>query len=250
MNIPKIPLTNIYYFDIILVEVCETFTNLIIMSITAGESILALYKYLAAFCFGGFMQEVWKDVKGYEGLYQVSNCGVVKSKDRCKRNNGGVMLLKGREIKPQANSNGYLRVQLVSAKGDIKRCFIHRLVAEHFVENHCPELYEVVNHIDGNCLNNNANNLEWTTQKGNIRHAIKNGRMKRTKEWLLHLREANELKGTPVIGVNIKTQEKIYFACLNDCKNKGFQPSCVCHCCKGMRKTHKGYKWKYAKEGD
>lgn len=192
------------------------------------------------------MQEVWKDVIGYEEFYQVSNFGNIRSKDRYKRNNNGVMLLKGRILKPLPNNRGYLRITLNDNKSK-KHFFVHRLVALHFVDNPAPDTNNVVNHIDSNYLNNSANNLEWTTTRGNMQHAIAKGRMKRTSEWLRHLRETNEKNGTPVVGVNIKTNEKIYFACLNDCRSKGFQPSCVCNCCKGIRKTHKGFEWRYAK---
>lgn len=193
------------------------------------------------------MQEIWKDIKGFEGYYQVSNLGRVKSLERYQQDkNGKNQHYKGKILKPAQNSKGYLRVELKNPNYS-KRYFVHRLVAIHFVENVNPEIYLIINHIDNNPLNNCATNLEWTDYKGNTQHAIKNGRMTRTKEWLNHLRETNELHGTPVIGVNIITQEKIYFTCLNDCKNKGFQPSCVCNCCKGIRKTHKGYIWEYAK---
>ena len=191
------------------------------------------------------MQEVWKDIKGYEGLYQVSNHGNVKSKDRFKRNNGGLVLLKSKIMKQKPNSRGYMRVMLTNEKE--KRCFfVHRLVALHFVENQNPKINTVVNHIDCNHLNNHSDNLEWTTQKGNVQHALAKGRMVRTKEWILHLKQSKANLRTPVIGENIKSKEKVYFDTLNDCKREGFQPSCVCNCCKGIRNTHKGYVWKYA----
>jgi hypothetical protein len=177
--------------------------------------------------------EIWKDIKGYEGFYQVSNLGNVRS------------VIKKKVLKPQPNSKGYLRVQL-KANGVGHHFLVHRLVALHFVDNPCESKNNIVNHLDCDFLNNSADNLEWTTLLGNTRHAIKCGRMKRTKEWLKHLRESNERNGKSVVGTNIKTGETIYFACLNDCAKAGFQPSCVCNCCKGIRKTHKGYKWGYA----
>lgn len=194
------------------------------------------------------MQEIWKDIKDYEELYQISNYGNIRSKDRKKRNNNGSMILKGKMLHPLPNSNGYLRIQLVSNMGKRERFFVHRLVALHFVPNDNPNINTVVNHIDSNYLNNRADNLEWTTMKGNSQHALKSGRMNRTVEWLQHLRESCEKNGKSIIGTNIKTGEKIYFTCLNDCKNKGFQPSCVCYCCKGKQKAHKGYIWNYCDE--
>ena len=190
--------------------------------------------------------EIWKDIKGYEGLYQVSNLGNVRSLDRkTKQSNGRVVMTRGKLLKLLPNSKGYLRVQL-KADGVGRYCFVHRLVALHFVDNPCESINNIVNHLDCNFLNNSADNLEWTTHLGNVRHAIERGRTHRTDEWLQHLRESNEKNGRSVVGTNIKTGETIYFVCLNDCAKAGFQTSCVCNCCKGIRKTHKGYKWGYA----
>ena len=60
--------------------------------------------------------------------------------------------------------------------------------------------------------------------------------------------QAVRKRGKAVLGINIKTGEKIIFQCLNDCKKDGFEPSCICDCCKKKRKTHKGYAWEYAKK--
>lgn len=190
--------------------------------------------------------EIWKDIKGYEGMYQISNFGNVRSLPRTQRNqNGRVVKHKGKELSPLPNSRGYLRVNL---KGDAnKRYFVHRLVAIHFVANQEPEKYTVVHHLDSNPLNNKATNLKWTTIEGNNHYAIADGRMKRTHAWLSNLRKSNEKNGKSVIGENIQTGETITFVCLNDCRTLGFQPSCVCDCCNGKRKSHKGYWWKYAK---
>lgn len=191
------------------------------------------------------MKEIWVDVSGYENLYQISNYGNIKSKIRNKRNNDGVMLLKARTLKQHPNSRGYLRVELVNEQGTRKKFFIHRLVALHFVDNPNTEVNNIVNHLDSDHTNNRADNLEWTTPQGNVEHAVRNGRMKHTAERKQHLREACERNGKAVIGINIKTGEIIRFICLNDCRNKGFQPSCVCDCCNGKRKTHGGYRWQY-----
>lgn len=191
--------------------------------------------------------EIWKDIKGYEGIYQVSDKGNIRSLSRIQEyKNGRTLRRKGKMLAAQPNSSGYLRVQLKN-NGISKRYFVHRLVAMHFVENPCESKNNIVNHLDCNFLNNSADNLEWTTASGNSQHAIANGRMARTDEWLKHLRESNEKNGRSVIGTNIKTGETISFVCLNDCAKSGFLPSCVCNCCKGIVKTHKGYRWKYSK---
>lgn len=194
--------------------------------------------------------EIWKDITGFEGYYQVSNKGNVRSVERTQKNGKGVMVhYKSRLLKQHPNSNGYLRVVLKKQNVE-EKWFVHRLVALHFVDNSHPQDYMIVNHIDSDFLNNDANNLEWTNYRGNIQHALQKGRMNRTEDWLKHLRESNEKNGKPIVGTNIRTGKQVHYACLNDCKAAGFQPSCVCNCCKGIRKTHKGHKWEYAdKEG-
>ena len=106
--------------------------------------------------------EVWKDIEGYEGLYQVSNKGRVKS----------FHFGKEKILKPYLRANGYLMLCLQVDK--IKAHFIiHRLVATAFIPN--PVNLPVVNHIDGNKQNNCVENLEWTTYSENEKHAYKLG---------------------------------------------------------------------------
>lgn len=177
------------------------------------------------------MMEVWKPVVGDEEHYKVSNLG-------------RVMSVKYGVLKPQVNNHGYLYVYL--KLGGRGKSYIHRLVAEAFVRNSSPGVNIVVNHIDFDPQNNRADNLEWTTHKGNVHHSIRAGRYERTDAWLGHLRETNEKNGKSVIGKEIRTGKEISFKCLNDCRGVGFDPSCVCDCCNGKRKTHKGYTWRYA----
>ena len=106
--------------------------------------------------------EVWKDVKGYEGLYKVSNTGKVKSFQRNRE----------KLLSDKYYENGYLRASLSKNK-EKKKVLIHRLVAETFIPN--PENKPEVNHIDGNKKNNNASNLEWCTHCENIKHAWETG---------------------------------------------------------------------------
>ena len=102
------------------------------------------------------MKEVWKDVKGYEGLYRVSNFGRIWS---CRF---------GREISPAKSTDGYYQIRFYVNKS--KKLFsVHRLVAMHFIPN--PENKAQVNHKDGNVENNRVDNLEWATQSENLRHA-------------------------------------------------------------------------------
>lgn len=102
--------------------------------------------------------EIWKDIPGYEGKYQISNKGNVKS------------LLSDKNIKP-FNCNGYLKITLYD-NGRKKHKFVHRLVADAFCEK--KDACNEVNHIDYNRQNNDSSNLEWITHQGNVRHSIVN----------------------------------------------------------------------------
>lgn len=190
------------------------------------------------------MKEIWKPVIGFADHYEVSNLGNVRSLSGVVKRGSGYYWRNGRVLRQQVNNHGYLYVYL--RFGICKKAYVHRLVARAFVANSDPVRNTVVNHIDFNPKNNRADNLEWTTDKGNVHHSIYAGRYERTAEWLQHLREHNEKNGKAVIGTDIKTGAEVMFKCLNDCRVAGFQPSCVCHCCQGKRKSHKGHTWRYA----
>ena len=112
--------------------------------------------------------EIWKDIPGYEGYYQVSNHGNVRSMDREFINSiGRKCFLSGVPIKPKLNK-GYLRVGLKKHQ-ETKRASIHRLVAAAFIDN--PKGYDVVNHINGIKTDNRVENLEWCTQSENELHS-------------------------------------------------------------------------------
>lgn len=118
------------------------------------------------------MKEIWKDIVGYENLYEVSNLGRVKSKEKLAWNGHHYRKLPS---KFRSLRNGeYLDVNLCKY-GKVKRLKVHRLVAEAFIPN--TENKETVNHIDGNKYNNRVDNLEWNTWSENTRHAIDNGLM-------------------------------------------------------------------------
>lgn len=119
--------------------------------------------------------EAWRDIPGYEGLYQVSDLGRVRSLDRISyvppndwQKDGFYRTRKGKLLSSSIDGSGYAFVTLCRER--VKRSFkVHRLVAEAFVSN--PHGKPQVNHIDGNKANNAASNLEWVTDRENIGHA-------------------------------------------------------------------------------
>lgn len=116
------------------------------------------------------MDEIWKPVKGYEGYYEVSNLGNIKRLDTITRyKSSGVRNYPGRMLKQEVILDGYSRVVLMK-EGKKKRFMSHRIVAEIFVPN--PYNKSFVNHINGDRLDNRAENLEWCTREENERHAV------------------------------------------------------------------------------
>lgn len=182
--------------------------------------------------------EVWKDIKGYENLYQGSNLGRARSLDTYRKSkNGTVKFYRGRILKPGTNKDGYLQVNLYK-NNKLKRFLIHRLVAEAFLE--IPEelkhlkgtRYLQVNHKDENKLNNNVNNLEFCNCKYNINYgtAIERSSKKRSK---------------PILQYTLDGQFVREWKSIRECGRNGFNQGHVAECCRGERKTHKGFIWKY-----
>ena len=124
------------------------------------------------------MEEIWKDISGYEGLYQISNLGNVKSLNYSRTG-------KERILKPGTDKDGYLLVTLYKNRN--KRPFkIHRLVAKAFIPN--PDNKSDVNHKDENKTNNCVDNLEWMTRMENNNFGTRNERISKsvlqfTKKW-------------------------------------------------------------------
>ena len=167
--------------------------------------------------------EEWKDIKDYEGYYQISSYGQVKN------------IKTGQILKGDINSIGYKRVYLyVPVK---KRFFIHRLVALHFCEGYQKDL--VVNHKDGNKLNNVAKNLEWVTHSENDLHAYQ-----------LNLRKPHPCQFKHrIIAYDLCTKEtiKIYDNVEDCCNDLKVARSNVYNCCNNKQKSCRGYGLKYEK---
>lgn len=174
-------------------------------------------------------QEEWKDVNGFEGLYQVSNTGQVKSLDRnvsqadClhKRYHRA---MRGKIIKQRLQNGGYCIVWL-SKSGIVKPFTVHRLVAFAFLPNVNNE--EQVNHKDGNKANNCVNNLEWCSRSENIKHAYANS-----------LKLSANKKSVLCIELN-KRFESISEAA----KAFGLTKSAIAHVIAGRNKKAGGYTW-------
>lgn len=114
--------------------------------------------------------EIWKDIKGYEGYYQVSNLGNVRRLPTIiKYKNEGFRNYPPKDLIPEKTYDGYLRIVLMKEHKK-QRFQIHRLVADAFIPN--PENKEQVNHINGNKADNRVENLEWCTSSENARHAF------------------------------------------------------------------------------
>lgn len=120
------------------------------------------------------IQEIWRPIKNYEGLYEVSNLGNVRTLDKIIRSairNNNFIKRKGRDITPKYTKQGYQFVILYK-EGKSKSMFIHRLVASAFLDN--ADFKKAVNHKDLVKSNNHVSNLEWVTYKENKSHAMEN----------------------------------------------------------------------------
>ena len=165
------------------------------------------------------MEEVWKDINGYEDLYQVSNLGRVKSLNYIHSGTEKI-------LSPKTNNNGYLSVLL--SKNCVKKMYlVHRLVAQAFILN--PNSLPQVNHINENKTDNRVVNLEWCTASYNINYG---NRIKKTSRPVKQL----TLDGT-LVAIWPSAQEA---------QRNGFNQSTICKCCIGLINKHKGYKWQYA----
>lgn len=149
--------------------------------------------------------EIWKDIESLNNLYKASNYGRIKRVERVDNNNHR---WPEKILKSSKRNNGYYIVN-ISIDGKVKKHAVHRLVAECFCEK--PDGCDIVNHIDNDPSNNKAENLEWTTYKGNMQHAAKQGRMKGHKHTSKASLASIEKRKVPVIATD-KNGNEFYFS--------------------------------------
>ena len=176
-------------------------------------------------------KEIWKDIKGFEGLYRVSNLGRVKSLERFRKGkNGSLAVIKERILKPSINSYGYYQVDLY--KNLIRKQYrINRLVYETF-NGQIPENMQV-NHINEIKTDNRLLNLNLMTQKENLNWGT------RTE------RQAKKLSKSVLQFTFDNILVKEYDSIIQAERETGFANSNIVNCCKGKYKTAYGYKWRY-----
>ena len=175
------------------------------------------------------MFEIWKPIAGYEGLYEVSNLGRVKSLERYEiARKGVVRKRKGRILKSASDKDGYLKVTL-SKEHKLKTIGVHRLVAEAFIPN--PENKNTVNHKDENKNNNVVENLEWSTNGENNNHGSRN---KKISEAMMN----NQKISRPVVAISKKTHQKTIYPSISEAtRQTGLQHSRIKQCIRGVRKS-------------
>ncbi len=166
-------------------------------------------------------QEIWKDIEGYDGKYQVSNMGRLRSNQR-----GSWRIMRPGTRKPL----GYKRINL-SFNGEIKGHQVHRLVAKAFVEGYADGL--VVNHKNENPSDNRAENLEWVTFGYNSNYG--------TTRIRVTAKESRYI----VVQLDKDGKEMAKFYGFGDAsRSTGISDECISNCCKGKQSTAGGYKWK------
>lgn len=181
--------------------------------------------------------EIWKPVKGYEGFYEVSNLGRVKSLDRIvpsksKTGTPCTRKVKGRIMKNGKDGHGYPHISLRKDRAT-KNAAVHRLAAEAFLPK--VEGKEYVNHINSDYTNNCVENLEWCTSNENNIHAWKQGNRVATNAKPIAMFSLN--------GEHIKDFQSVAEAS----RNTGICETGIRNCCKNKpkHKTAGGYKWQY-----
>lgn len=178
------------------------------------------------------MEEVWKDVVGYEGFYQISSLGRVKSLERVVFDKDGIrrFCTTDKILAQSFNTQGYPQVSLY-AHGNQKNITVHRLVAETFISK--PDSFSQVNHIDENKLNNAVSNLEWCTEQYNLNYGTR-------------IKRSAEKRARPVMQMNCDGAVIRTFKSAREAHNKyGYSYKNISACCHGKKKSHAGYNWAF-----
>lgn len=190
------------------------------------------------------MEEIWKDIKGYESLYQVSNMGRIKSLERYKENHSKLQKVEEKIKTINIKNSGYQFVQLYK-NNKYKNLMVHRLVAQAFIPN--VDNKPQINHIDGNKLNNNVTNLEWCTNSENEKHAWNTGLKQCTEKLKETTRKTNkEYKSKPINQLDLQGNYiRTWLNAHEASRHLGIDRSTISQCCRGSRrnKTAGGYKW-------
>lgn len=183
------------------------------------------------------MTEIWKDIEGFEGRYQISNLGNVKSLRYGGRN-------EARNLVPKVNNYGYEWVELF-ANGKRKCLQVHRLVAAAFIPN--PNEYPIINHKDENPKNNKVDNLEWCNQKYNTRYSIS----RHYNDPERHNNHRSGMYGSykrlrRVAQVDKNGNIVKIWDCSRQIEREEHKSQwSIIQCCNGNRKTAYGYTWHY-----
>jgi len=192
------------------------------------------------------MTEEWKPIKGYEGEYEVSNYGRVRSLDRkaIRERDNATISYKGKLLRLSTIPSGYIKVILHK-----KQYAVHRLVATAFIPN--PENKAEVNHKDGNKTNNCVENLEWCTRGENQKHAFRIGIKRITDSQRELYRRINKHpkpeKYKPVIQYDTEGNEIARFPSIDDAsRTTGVKASYISQTIHERQKTAGGYKWRLA----
>lgn len=189
--------------------------------------------------------EVWKDIKGFEGLYQISNYGNIKSLERTFEYKGKnqfgefktIKKYKEKIIKQSINGSGYYQVCL-HKNCKKKNMLVHRLIAEAFIPN--PDNKPTINHIDGNTLNNSLDNLEWATMLEQQIHRVyylghKSVISDKCREKQIQLHKRKVIRSDGIIFDSIKEAAN---------GNENYRKQ-INKCVRGHQKTAGGYSWQY-----
>ena len=202
--------------------------------------------------------EIWKDIEGYEGLYQISNMGRVKSVERMKWCGKGYYKTPERILKARKTKNGYLLVNLWK-DGKIKSYYIHRLVAQAFLDN--PDNLPEVNHIDQDKTNNKVENLEFCDRSYNVNYGTRNRKVAEKLRGRKQSEESNKKRAEkltnnpkiskPVIAIDKRTGLIVEFLSAHEAERVlGISQSNITKCCKGKKKSIGGFYWMYANNND